>query len=201
MRRHVGTLMVLGALTLAIAPASAQVVPPPGAGMRARQGQAAQEQARQELERRLHARFGESLRTRFGLDAAKIQALQQVMQSFQGDRQTLNRAQASLRYRLRDPAIQDLPDAEARSLLQEMVSLQERELALYRREQAELLKVLTPAQLVSFYRLREDLGQRIQELRQGRGLGPGGGIGIGLGEGVSLAPLPGARRGGGGRLR
>ncbi len=66
------------------------------------------------------------------------------MQSFQEERQALNRAQASLRYRLRDPALPDMEEDEARALIQEMVDLQQRELDLYKREQAELLKVLSP---------------------------------------------------------
>jgi hypothetical protein len=132
-----------------------------------------QQQRIQELERRLQTRFGESIRTRLGLDAEKLRAVQGVMQTFQAERQTLNRAQTSLRYRLRDPALASLSDEAARALLQETLSLQERELDLYRREQARLLEVLTPPQLVLFYSLRDELGQRIQQLRLG-----GGGAGV-----------------------
>ena len=60
-----------------------------------------------------------------------------------------------------------------------MLELQERELALYRREQSELLEVMTPLQVLQFYRLREDFGQRLNQLRQRRG--PGGGQGGGPG--------------------
>jgi hypothetical protein len=197
MKRLVLALALAGALGAGEAPAWAQVVPPPGAGLR--RGQQQQQMERmQELEARLWVRFGETVRTRLGMDAERFRALQGTFQAFQTERQALNRAQASLRYRLRDPALPDLPDAEARRFLQEMLSLQEQELELYRREQQKLLEVLSPAQVVLFYRLREDIGQRILELRQGRGMGPGGGVGLGPGEGAATMPPAGARRGGGG---
>lgn len=167
--------IVLG-MVLAFAPtmSRAQIVPPPGGGQR----------QRLELERRLQMRFGQQVRDQLGLTQEQFQSLEGVMRSFQEERQTLNRSQASLRYRLRDPGLAEIGDDAARELLREMISLQEQELSLYRREQEQLLQVLTPAQVVRFYRLREDLGQRVQALRQGRG----GGMGAGPGGGVARGP-------------
>jgi hypothetical protein len=82
---------------------------------------------------------------------------------------------------------------DASALLQEMVDLQQQELDLYKREQAELLTVMTPTELVRFYRLRDNLGQRLQQLRQGRGRGGGQGGAVGSG-------LPGVGMGPGGRF-
>jgi Spy/CpxP family protein refolding chaperone len=79
-----------------------------------------------------------------------------------------------------------MDETAARGLLTEMVALQQSELDLYKREQEELLKFLTPVQVVRYYRLRDDLGQRVQQLRMRRGWGGGGG---GVGQGI---------RGGGG---
>ena len=73
----------------------------------------------------------------------------------------------------------DIPEAEASRLLQEMVALQEQELSLYKREQAQFLEFVSPVQLIRIYRLRDDLGQRVQQLRQGRGQGGGRGNGSG----------------------
>lgn len=192
-RKIVSVLGLAGALTLTPALTSAQVTPPRG-GMR----------QRLELEQRLQQGFGRAIQNQLGLDAETLRSIQGVMQSFQEDRRSLNQAQASLRYRLRDPGLPNLSEEDARSLLQEMVVLQERELDLYRREQAELLKFLSPLQLLRFYRAREELGQRVQQLRQGRGGGgPGGGLmpgmGAGPGGGIGGAPPP-AAMGGGGRL-
>lgn len=177
MTRALGVLALAGALAVIPILAPAQVVPPPGG-----------QRQRMELEQRLHAGFGRMVQARLGLSAEKVAALQAVMTTFQQDRMELNQARATVRFRLREQALQSMPEAEARALLQEMVRLQEREVDLYRREQERLLGVLTPVQLVRFYGLREDLGQQVQEIRQGRGpgRGPGGGPGgMGLGPGGS----------------
>jgi len=143
-----------------------------------------------ELEQRLHAGFGQVVRSRLGLSQEKLVALQGVMSSFQKDRMELNRAKAALRYRLQEPALQGVPDAQARRVLREMVQLQEQELDLYRREQEELLNVLSPTQLVRFYGLRESLGQQVQDLRLGRGLGRGPGGGPGGPGGIEVPQEP-----------
>lgn len=170
MKRSIGLLVLGLILGSAPCPGAGQVVPPPGAGPR--WGQVPPPDRMEELEARVWARFGESVRVRLRLDPPKFKAVQEAMQTFQAERQEMNRARASLRHRLRDPALAERPEAEARALLSEMVRLQERELDLYKREQARLLEVLSPSQLVLFYRLREDFAQRIQELRQR----PGGGL-------------------------
>ncbi len=174
-------VLTLGPLAVS-APAACQVTPPAGG-----------QRQRVELERRLRLGFQRSIQNQLQLDEAKVQSIQGITQSFQTERSALSRAQASLRYRLRDPALPDLAEADATGLLKEMVDLQQQELDLYKREQAELLKVLTPVEVVRFYRLREDLGQRVQRVRQGMGQGGGrGGSG-------GAAAIPGGR-GGGGRL-
>jgi hypothetical protein len=105
------------------------------------------------------------------------------MRSFREDRQGLNQAQATLRYSLRDPSLEQMDEAQARELLGEMIRVQEAELELYRREQQSLLTVLSPNQLVRFYRIRDEWGQRLQRLRQGGG--PGGPPGRGGGAGAA----------------
>ena len=174
MLRVVGSMVLAGVLVFAPLAASAQVTPPPGT-----------QRQRLELERRLRMGFQRSIQNQLNFSAEKMAGVQAVMESFQTDRQGLNRAQASLRYRLRDPALQDIGDDEARALLEEMVAAQEQELELYKREQEELLKLMSASELVRFYRLRDDLGQRMQRLRQGRGQGGGrGGVGGGVGIGA-----------------
>lgn len=130
---------------------------------------------RQQLERRVEQGFAGLVQAQLDLSPEQLSSLQGVMQSFREDRQTVNQAQAALRYRLDDPGLPDLTDDAAKELLAEMIRVQEAEVDLYRREQAQLLTVLSPNQLVRFYRLREEWGRRIQEMRQPGGRGPGGG--------------------------
>jgi hypothetical protein len=173
MRRNLWALVTV-LLALGAVPLGAQVRPP---GEPLRQ--------RQQLERRVEQGFARMVQGRLDLTAEELLSLQRVMQSFRTDRQALNQAQASLRHRLRDPALAALTDEASMEILEEMIHLQEAELDLYRREQAQLLTVLTPKQLVLFYRIRDEWGQRIQQLRQRGGpRGPGGagppGDGLGI---------------------
>lgn len=150
-------------------PVEAQVRPPGG------------QRQRQQLERRLEQGMARIVSQELDLSPEEMASVQAVMQSFREERQAVNQAQASLRYRLQDPSLPDLTDDEAGEILAEMIRVQEAELDLYRREQAELLTVLSPAQLVRFYGIREAWGRRIQELRRPGGRGPGGPPGMGMG--------------------
>ena len=136
-----------------------------------------QPRQRQELMSRVQQGFGRMVQTQMGLDQNELRGLQEVMQSFREDRQALNQDQASLRFGLRDPALPGMAHEDAMAILDEMVRLQEVELELYRKEMVELLKVLSPVQVVQFYRIRDEWGQRIQRLRQGGGPGGLGGPG------------------------
>jgi hypothetical protein len=129
------------------------------------------------LEQRLHQGFQQSVQRQLGLEPEQMQGVREVLETFQADRRELARAQASLRLRLRDSTIREIGEEEARGLLDEMVQLQQRELDLYKNEQARLLDIMAPLQLVRFYQLREELGQRLQQMRQGQGRGLGGGAG------------------------
>jgi hypothetical protein len=160
-------VLILALGTVLVPGGSEAQVGPPGGGRQ-----------RQQLERRLEMGFARIVQNRLGLTPEKLGEVQSVMQSFRADRQEINQAQASLRYRLRDPGLEQISDEDARDLLAEMIRVQEAELDLYRREQQELLTVLTPNQVLRFYGLREEWGRRIQELRQPGGpRGPGGGAG------------------------
>jgi len=175
--RSRSALFLAAILALPSIPLSAQVVQP-GRG-----------QQRNRLEQRLRQGFQQSIQAQLGLEPGQMRSIQEVLRSFDEERSELSRAQASVRLRLRDSSLRDIGEPEARNLLQEMVDLQERELDLYRNEQARLLELMNPVQLVRFYQLRDQLGQRVQQLRQGRGQGggpggmraPGGAAGTGGG--------------------
>lgn len=159
------------ALILALAPgmSDAQIRPggPPG-----------QRPQRQELERRVMEGLFRMVQEELDLSQEEMASLQKTMQSFREGRRALAMDQASLRHRLRRSALGEISEGEAREILAGMVRVQEAELDLYRKEQEELLNVLSPRQLVGFYRIRDEWGQRIQQLRQRRGPGgPGAGPG------------------------
>lgn len=158
-------LVVLAALLMGLAPYGVEAQ---GRGQR------------QQLLRRVEQGFGRLVQTQLGLEPSELASLQGVMQAFREDRQSLNQAQASLRYRLRDPGLSQMDEAQAQELLGEMIQLQEAELDLYRREQESLLSVLAPSQVVLFYRVRDEWARRLQRMREqggSGGLGPRGGQG------------------------
>jgi hypothetical protein len=143
------------------------------------------QQSRQELEERVRARFGQMIQQRLGLDQATAQELNATVQSFQEERGQLAREQEALRKRVEAFALEGGgSNTDAQQLLDRMNDLRSRENQLYLSEQDSLAKVLTPSQLLRFNLMREQMAQRIQQLRMGgmmgRGRGPGGGPGGGI---------------------
>jgi Spy/CpxP family protein refolding chaperone len=131
---------------------------------------------RPELERRVRARFGETVRTELGITQEQLDRVQRVEASFQQSRQELIRREIALRRRMGPAAARDRNEEEARELLRELVAVREEEARLFRAEMDDLLEVLTPPQALRFYELREQLMDRVRRLRggaPGRGGPPG----------------------------
>lgn len=121
---------------------------------------------RQRLEQQVRERFEAMIRSELGIDEETSVALREVVDRFSGDRRELSQRQQSLRRRLRSSG--SLLDAdEARSVLDELVAVQQAEVDLLSEEQAALLQILSAPQLVRFYMLREQLGERVRNLRGG----------------------------------
>jgi hypothetical protein len=169
-------------LALVVSPLAAQRLP-----MRAGPGA---QRNRQELEQRIRARFAQMIKQRLGLDDETARALDSTVQAFRPEREQLARDQEALRKRVQAFDIEgNGSDQEAQRLLDRMSELRQRENQLYQSEQDSLRTVLSPSQLLRFNLMRDQLAQRIQQLRmggmmggarglRGRGGGPGGGGGI-----------------------
>jgi Spy/CpxP family protein refolding chaperone len=161
--RHVLALMVV-LMSVASTDAAAQ----------RQRGAGGAGQERVDLERRVRARFAEMMRQRLGLDQAQAGRLSETMESFMEARQRIFRDDQALRRRMEAILVEPDPsEADATALLDQMRVLREEEARLFQTEQEALLEILTPVQVVRFHAMREQLGQRIQELRGGQGP-PGG---------------------------
>ncbi len=187
-RRSSGSVVFVLALAGATgAPLSAQRGPP------GRMGQ----QDRTELERRVRERFGQMVKQRLGLDDEQAQRLNETVMSFQEDRMSLWREEQAVRKRVEALLLEGGDDqAEARALLQRMQELRMEEARLGQTEQDKLLEVLTPAQVLRFQSMREEMGQRIRRLRgmgSGRTWRHGTGSAAGSGGGVLPGTLTGRR--------
>ena len=129
---------------------------------------------RQRLESQVRERFEALIRTELGIDEATSVALREVVDRFSGDRRALSQRQQQLRRRLRSSG--SLLDAgEAQGVLDELVAVQQAEVDLLTLEQGALLEILSAPQLVRFYTLREQFGERVRNLRGGPGGGTRGG--------------------------
>lgn len=125
---------------------------------------------RAQLEERVRARFGEMIRARLGLTEEESARLGDVMHSFMERRQGLFQEEQALRRRTEALLLEeDASGEEAASVLSRMTALRMEEARLFQAEQEALLQVLTPLQLVRFHAMREQLSQRVQQLRGGDG--------------------------------
>lgn len=189
-RCGVGRMVVVAAFGALLLPASGAAQ----GGMPGRHGRA-------ELEQRVRARFGQMVRERLNLTDEQAQRLGQVVQGFQDDRRSLARSEGSVRHRVQALLLESNPsEEEARTLLDSMAALREREVRLSSQEEDSLLTVLSPSQLLRFNVLREEMGARIRQLRRGGGPPgrgsrggmppPGGGIPGGGGPPEGTFPSP-----------
>jgi Spy/CpxP family protein refolding chaperone len=129
---------------------------------------------RAELEGRVRAQFGRMVRERLALTPEQATRLGEIVDGFREDRMRLAQEDEALRARTRALILEGGDsEAEARDILDRLHALRLEEARLFRSEQEALLEVLSPSQVLQFHTLREQMGQRIRQLRGGPGP-PGG---------------------------
>ena len=118
----------------------------------------------------VRARFGQMVRERLGLDDTQSQRLSEIVEGFQAERRSLGREDRAVRARMQAVLLEDgSSDEEALELLARMQELRLEEARLFQAEQDALMEVLTPSQVLRFHALRDQMGQRIRQLRGGQG--------------------------------
>jgi Spy/CpxP family protein refolding chaperone len=143
---------------------------PPDAARRA-----AMEARRDSLENEIMQRFLSSLDRELGLEAEQRARLDRVMRDGALRRRELMRSTGELRVRLhRATRTAGTTDAEFNRLLADHDTLRQRESEIWRREQEELARVLTPRQraqfLMHWVRFQDDVRDIImQQMRASRG--------------------------------
>ena len=126
---------------------------------------------RPEMEAQIRERFQRMVWRELGLTEEQAREMNAVVEGFQEPRRELNQRQRILQRRMAGTGAL-LSESEALSVLEELAAVKDEEARLLREEQARLLEILSPPQLVRFYTLREQLATRIRQLRENR---PGGG--------------------------
>ena len=143
---------------------------------------------RAELLQRVRARMAEMMQQQLELTEEQATILGEAVQSYEEQRRTLARQEQAIRRRVEALMLEGgEDDEEASELLARMAELRQQEANLFRAEQARLLEILRPTQVLHLQSLRQQLGERIRRIGGGRG-GPGqtpgrGGLGPGQGRG------------------
>ncbi|MDX2193468.1 MAG: hypothetical protein NW201_08935 [Gemmatimonadales bacterium] len=155
---------------LAAAPARAQEAAPPADPERAAV-----------LQQLIEQRFAERVKERLGLNDDQLQRLRQLTGEFGARRRTMEAEErfvkAQLAEQLRPGGTAD--QKQVQQLQERLLDLKERYLQSFRDEQSRM-DFLNPVQRAQFFQMREQLGKRIQELRERRGLDrPGARVGRG----------------------
>jgi len=136
---------------------------------------AAQQQQRRggdraQLERRIMVQFTQLVQSELGIDSVATAGLFEVVEEFGQERRDLQVREARLDRQLRGTGVY-LSDEQSAAAIAELIAIKREEISLLEAEQARLNEVLTPPQLLRFYVLREQMGERIRRLR---GEGPRG---------------------------
>jgi len=147
---------------------------------------------RAQMRHAVQQRFNQAMQERLGLNEDQMRELGQVMREFGEQRRELSQRQQRARMRVRMLGREEMGGAElteesAREALDELLAIAEEEVRLFRDEQAAMLEMLTPIQMLQFQQLREQMAERLRSMRGGP---PGGG---GPGNGSPMGPrlLPG----------
>lgn len=124
--------------------------------------------ARAQLEARLRERVGQVVRNRLQLTDTQFDQLATVNQKYDGRRRALLQQERGLRVSLRGELLRD-NQADQRhvdDLMDQLVSVQQNRLELFREEQRDLARFLTPVQRAKYAALQEQIRQRTNELRR-----------------------------------
>ena len=122
---------------------------------------------RAQMEERFRRQFAKLIQDRLGLSESESSELSVLVREFEGRRRRLARDEQATRRQVEELLAGNANDAAARALLTSMVENRRAESELFAEEQAALLEVLTPVQLLQLQELRNELGRRIRALRGG----------------------------------
>ena len=124
---------------------------------------------RTELERRVRQAFQNRVRQDLALSAEEARRLARVIQWSGAERRAIAVDTRALNRRVLAFVRGGGTEDEARELLEGRADLQRREASLFEDEQRRLLEVLTPVQVVRFYRIRDEFNARVRRLRMQQG--------------------------------
>lgn len=123
---------------------------------------------RQELERRIRRAFQNRVRQDLQLTQSEVQSLAEVVQWSEQERRGIARRTRELNLRATGYLRDGGPVEDAQSILESRKALQQEEADLFVEEQDRLLGVLSPHQVVRYYRLRDQFNRQLLQARARR---------------------------------
>lgn len=121
---------------------------------------------RAQIEHRIMMQFRTLVQNELGVDSVTTDALFGVVEAMQEDRRALRMREIALERRLDGTGVY-LSEEQSVEALEEFLAIKREELRLLEAEHGRLEAVLDPGQLLRFYTLREQMGERIRRLRGG----------------------------------
>jgi len=125
---------------------------------------------RARLEGQLRQRFAVLVRNRVGLSDDQMMRLRPVTQKYEQQRRQLQMEERDTRVSLRT-SLQAGESADATQvdqMLQRMVDIQKRRVAILEAEQRDLATIMTPVQRARYMALQEQIRRRLEQMRQRR---------------------------------
>ena len=125
---------------------------------------------RARLEGQLRQRFAVLVRNRVGLSDDQMMRLRPVTQKYEQQRRQLQMEERDTRVSLRT-SLQAGESADATrvdQMLQRMVDIQKRRVAILETEQRDLATIMTPVQRARYMALQEQIRRRLEQMRQRR---------------------------------
>lgn len=137
-----------------------------GSALFAQRGADTDSQDRAALEQRFRRQMDRMLKERLDLTDGGLEELKNVMGPFDSRRRELGREERAIRRETEEYLVNGGTDLEvARGFLTRLSDLRLQEIALVQEEQEALLELLTPTQLLKLHSFREQMGDRIRQLR------------------------------------
>jgi hypothetical protein len=129
-----------------------------------RQGQ---QMTRQEAQARVMQQFERRMARELRLDRGKLEEVQKVLHSMLEERRGLFQRRRALHVRIRRFQEEGGNETTAREILSESRAIRAAEARIESEEEARLLEVLTPAQVLRFQIMRDELNEQIRRMQRG----------------------------------
>lgn len=131
------------------------------------------EMSRQEMLVRIIDQFERRLTRELKLDDEQLDAIREITASMRAERRDVYQRRRALDERMREFAREGGSDREARRILSESREIRAAEARIESEEEARLLEILSPSQVLQFHAMRDELNERIRRLhRRGSDDGP-----------------------------